>query len=81
MIDRLFPPLKSGDRPVDQAIRASRAASATLSRVHVDSVVSLDRVGEAVTIALESSGSADRTEIGLLLGNDHADQFLSWLGE
>ena len=79
MIDQMFPPLRSGDRPVDQAIRASRAASATLSHVHVDSVASLDKVGEAVTTALKSRGSADRTEIGHLLGNDPASQFLSWL--
>jgi hypothetical protein len=77
MIDQMFPPPKSGDRPVDQAIRASRAAS--LSNAHVDSVASLDKVGEAVTTALKSRGSADRTEIGHLLGNDQASQFLSWL--
>lgn len=79
MIDQMFPPPRSGDRPVDQAIRASRAASATLSHVHIDSVASLNKVGEAVTTALKSRGSADRTEIGHLLGNDHASQFLSWL--
>lgn len=78
MIDRMFPPSRSGDRPVDQAIRASRAASATLSQVHVDSVASRDKAGEAVTIALNSSGCADRTEIGDLLGNDQAGRFLSW---
>ena len=44
-----------------------------------DSVASLDKVGEAVTTALKSRGSADRTEIGHLLGNDQASQFLSWL--
>jgi hypothetical protein len=32
-----------------------------------------------VTTALKSRGSADRTEIGHLLGNDQASQFLSWL--
>lgn len=79
MIDRMFPSTKSGDRPVDQAIRASRAASATLSRVHLDSVSSLDRVGEAVAIAVESSGSADRNKLGHLLGDDRAGQFLYWL--
>lgn len=81
MIDRMFPPPKSGDRPADQAIRASRAASATLSRVHVDSIAGLDKVDEAVTMALESLDSADRSEIGLLLGNEQADQFLTWLSD
>jgi predicted Rossmann-fold nucleotide-binding protein len=79
MIDRMFPPLRSSGRPVDQAIRASRATSIKLNDVRVDSVVSLDKIGEAVTIALESSGSADRTEISHLLGNEQAGQFLSWL--
>lgn len=79
MIDQMFPPPKSGDRPVDQAIRASRAASATLSNAHVDSVAGLDKVGEAVTTALKSQGRADRTEIGHFIGNGHASQFLGWL--
>lgn len=79
MIDRMFPPPASGDRPIDQTIRASRAASATLSQPHLDSVASLNKVGEAVTIALECSGSVDRSKLGHLLGNDHAGQFLSWL--
>jgi hypothetical protein len=79
MIDRMFPPPTSGDRPVDQAIRAARAASATLTYVYLDSVVSLDKAGEAVTIALESSGSADRSKLGHLLGNGRASRFLSWL--
>jgi predicted Rossmann-fold nucleotide-binding protein len=79
MIDQMFPPPRSGGRPVDQAIRASRAASARLSHARVDSVASLDEVGEAVTTALKSPGNADRTEIGHLLGDDHANQFLSWL--
>ena len=79
MIDRMFTPQKSGDRPVNQAIRASRAACATFSQVHVDSVSSLDKVGEAVTTALEYAGGADRTNLGHLLGNDRAGQFLHWL--
>ena len=79
MIDRMFPPTKSGDRPVNQAIRASRAASATLSHVDLDSVSSLGKVSEAVTIALESSGSADRGKLPHLLGNDRVGQFLHWL--
>jgi predicted Rossmann-fold nucleotide-binding protein len=79
MIDRMFPPGNSGDRPVDQAIRASRAASATLSHVHLDSVAGLDKVCEAVTIGLESSSNVDRSELGDLLGIDRAGQFLSWL--
>ena len=79
MIDRMFPAANSGDRPVDQAIRASRAASATLSHVHLDSVAGLDKISEAVTIALESSTDVDRSELGDLLGYDRAGQFLSWL--
>ena len=79
MIDQMFPPPRSGDRPVDQAIRASRDASARLSHAYVDSVASLDEVGEAVTTALESSGNVDRTVIGHVLGNDKANQFLGWL--
>lgn len=79
MIDRMFPPANSGDRPVDQAIRASRAASETLSHVHFDSVAGLDKVGEAVTIALDSSSNVDRSKVGDLIGNDRAGRFLSWL--
>lgn len=79
MIDRMFPPMKSGDRPVDHAIRASRAACATLSQVHVNSVSRLDKVSEAVTTALESSDGADRSNLGHLLGDDRAGQFLYWV--
>jgi predicted Rossmann-fold nucleotide-binding protein len=79
MIDRMFPPVNSGDRPADQAIRASRAASETLSHVNLDSVTGLDKVSEAVTIALESSVGVDRSELNDLLGNDLAVKFLSWL--
>ena len=79
MIDQMFPPANSGDRPVDQAIRASRAASATLSYVHLESVAGLEDVGEAVAIALESSAKADRSNLGGLLGHDRAAQFLRWL--
>ena len=79
MIDRMFPLMNTGDRRADKAIRASRAASAALSHVHLDSVAGLDRVSEAVTIALESSVDVDRSELGDLLGNDLAGQFPSWL--
>jgi predicted Rossmann-fold nucleotide-binding protein len=79
MIDRMFPPTKSGDRPVDEAIRSSRAASATLTHVHLDSVSSLDNVGEAVIIALESSGSVDHSKLDHVLGDDRTSQFRYWL--
>ena len=79
LIDRMFPRSASGDRPAGQAIRASRTASATLGRVHVDSVASLDEVGAAVAIARESAGSVDRSELGHLLGDDRAGRLLSWL--
>jgi hypothetical protein len=48
-------------------------------RVHLNSVPSLDNVGEAVTIALEFSGSGDRSKLDHLLGDDRAGQFLRWL--
>jgi len=79
MIDRMFPRSASSDRPVDQAIRASRTASATLRQVHADLVASFDNVDEAVTIATESACLPDRTKLGHLLGNDGSVQFLRWL--
>lgn len=80
MIDRMFPPGNLGRHPVDQAIRASAAVSAALSHVRLDSVAELDRVSDAVAIAIGSADNVDRSELGDLLGDDCAGQFLSWLG-